>query len=111
MFIRTDYANDEPFMVIVPEGFAPGSPVLAFWQWTETHDKRLKVNCVRTGAHQAEGPSEGSPLGFVLVSDYTMTFAWDAETEKLAVRMEGPDKHAQDVGPLDLAALIKFHSQ
>lgn len=103
------YADNEPFMAIVPEGFGPGKPFLAFWQWTVDQANQHKVNCIHTGTQQAETPAEGS-LKFTSTGDYTMACTWNEETEELAVHMEGPDKHSQDLVPLRMAALVKFHS-
>ena len=69
-----------------------------------------KVNYVYTGSQQTETPAEGS-LKFSTTGDYAMTCTWDEKTEKLAIHMEGPDKYTQDVGPLDLAAVITYHSE
>lgn len=97
-------------MVIVPEGFGAGKPLLAFWQWTVDEKGQAKVNCVRTGTQKAEGPAEGS-LKFSLISDYTLVCTWDEKTEKLAVHMEGQATvPGQDI-PLELGALIQFHSE
>lgn len=103
-------ATDEPLVVIVPEGFGPGKPVLAIWQWTVDASKQRKVNCIRTGSQEDVALSGSGAVGFRLAADYSMTCTWDEKTEKLSVCMQGPDNHSQDVGPLDLGAVIKLHS-
>ncbi|KAF7551999.1 hypothetical protein G7Z17_g4619 [Cylindrodendrum hubeiense] len=103
------YATNEPFITIVPEGFGAGKPVLAFWQWTVNADGKPNFPCILKGVQQADTPSEAS-LKFTFADYYTMTCTWDEKTENLAIHMQEPQKHGQDIGPFDLAALVEFHS-
>ncbi len=108
---RPQLADNEPLLVIVPDGFGADRPVLAFWQWTTNPDNKTKVNCIQTGIQKADTPAEGS-LKFSLAAEYTLDCTWDEKTEKLAVHMTGgPDAQGQDVGPLNLVAHFRPHSQ
>ncbi|KAK3905147.1 hypothetical protein C8A05DRAFT_31020 [Staphylotrichum tortipilum] len=104
------YADNEPILVVVPEGFGDGKPALAFWQWTVDKDGNTKVNCVQNGTQKADTPAEGS-LKFTLAADFTLDCTWDEKTENLAVRMGGDAvSEAQAIGPLTLAAHFRPHT-
>ncbi|KAH6851378.1 hypothetical protein B0I37DRAFT_404997 [Chaetomium sp. MPI-CAGE-AT-0009] len=106
---KKEWADNEPIVVIVPEGFGTDKPLLAFWQWKEDLNKDFRANYINQTTQQAEAPSEGSLTFNSLSTDrYTLTCTWDEKTEKLATRVTGPD-HEEDT-MLDLTALIRFHS-
>ncbi len=97
--------------MIVPDGFATGKPILAFWQWTVDQHNQPKVNYTQTGAQKAVTASEGL-LKFSLAAEYTLTCTWDEKTEKLAVHMAGgAETQSHDVGLLELAAHFRPHSE
>ncbi|KAL2198848.1 hypothetical protein P885DRAFT_6595, partial [Corynascus similis CBS 632.67] len=112
------YADNEPILVIAPNGFGVGKPILAFWQWTTDENSQQKVNCVHTGTQTTENPSEGSltftaatPDDTKATPEYLLTCTWNEETEKLAVHMAGAaDANGQDIGPLNLMAHFEAHS-
>uniref|UniRef100_A0A8H7KBM2 Uncharacterized protein n=1 Tax=Bionectria ochroleuca TaxID=29856 RepID=A0A8H7KBM2_BIOOC len=103
-------ASDEPFTAIVPEGFGAGKPILAFWQWTVDANLEPKVQCIAQGTQTAETPADDK-IKFTFSDHYNLTCTWDIKTEELAVHMQDPGKHEQDIGPFKLAALIEFHSE
>jgi hypothetical protein len=94
-------------MVIVPEGFGAGKPVLAFWQWTVDQRNQTRVQCFRPGSQQSYESLEGLRV-FRLPSDYPLACTWEETTEQLSVFMEGaPGQHSQTI-ELDLAARIEY---
>ena len=97
VFNWADYATDELFMLVVPEGFGAGKPVIGLSQWTVNQDGKPKVNCYLHGVQQNEAPSEGK-LKFTFSYHYVLTCAWDEKTEALAVTVQEPHGHTQDVG-------------
>lgn len=105
-----EYASSEPILVVVPSGIGTGKPVLAIWQWTQDAQGKTKVPSILQGTQQSDTPSEGA-VKFSFTDNYTLTCNWDEKTEKLAVHLQEPEKHGQDVGPLDLSALFKYHSE
>ncbi|KND89251.1 hypothetical protein TOPH_06175 [Tolypocladium ophioglossoides CBS 100239] len=100
------YATNELFIVIVPDGFGADKPVLAFWQWTVNAENKPKSPCLVHGVQQAETPSEGV-FKFTFTDYYIMACTWDEKTERLAINMQEPQKHGQDIGPFNLAALVE----
>lgn len=101
---RPQYADNEPILVVVPDGFGAAKPALAFWQWTVDKDGKTKVNCIQNGSQDDDTPAEGS-LKFNISADYTLHCTWDEKTEQLAVSMSHDVATGiQEVGPLTLAA-------
>ncbi|CAH0058640.1 unnamed protein product [Clonostachys solani] len=103
-------ASNEPFTAIAPEGFGAGKPILAFWQWTVDAHLDPKVQCIAQGTQTAETLADDK-VKFTFSDHYNLACTWDVKTEELAVHMQDPGKHEQDIGPFKLAALIEFHSE
>lgn len=102
------FADNEASIIIVPEGFGEGKPVITIWQWTESSSGKKKDPQPRIGT-QTMHPQVGG-VKFSFQSYYTITGVWNEATEKLAVSID-ESGHKQDQPEFTLAAVVERHQQ
>lgn len=104
-----NFAKDEAAIIIVPDGFGEGKPVISIWQWSQSSAGRKNDTSPRIATQKME-PRFGEGVKFTFTDYYTLTCTWSEKTEKLAVKMsEGGSP--QDLGEFTLAARIDRHKQ
>ncbi|KAF5618479.1 uncharacterized protein FTJAE_12176 [Fusarium tjaetaba] len=103
-------AVDEQAIVILPEDYKDGKPVISSWQWTKDSAGKAKTTAFK-----------GAPLKFISSDDRVSKFAfsnvhdftcsWNRKTEKLGLEIKKGGKQVS-VGELNLRAKIepKAHS-
>ena len=105
-----NYATNEIFFAIAPEGLGADKPVQMIWQWTKNAYNQPKFPCILNG-RQAQGEKSDGLFKFTFTDYYTMDCTWDEKSEKLSISMAEPHKHKQDLNPMTLAALYKRETQ
>ncbi|KAK3324850.1 hypothetical protein B0H66DRAFT_491431 [Apodospora peruviana] len=103
---------DMPFIVIMPNGFGVDKPIHVLYQTASTTTGK---NCtIRLSSVQKANTSSDGELmvDFFTRSDESdkTTCFYNQKTDKLIVRLNAGEKDSMDVSPLDLAALIEYHS-
>ncbi|RBQ73395.1 hypothetical protein FVER14953_01691 [Fusarium verticillioides] len=103
-------AIDEQAIVILPEDYKDGKPVISSWQWTKDSAGKAKTTAFK-----------GAPLKFISSDDLVSKFAfsnvhdftcsWNRKTQKLGLEIKKGGKQIS-VGELNLRAKIepKAHS-
>jgi hypothetical protein len=102
-------AVDEQAIVILPEDYKDGKPVLSSWQWTKDSEGKAKTTAFK-----------GAPLKFISSDDRVSKFAfsnvhdftcsWNRKTEKLGLEIKKGGKQIS-VGELNLRAKIEPKAQ
>ncbi|KAM5349737.1 hypothetical protein ACJ41O_006242 [Fusarium nematophilum] len=100
------FAQDEPAIFIVPDGFGEGKPILSLWQYTKDSAGKLKDPSFRSEVQKSVSGLDTDVVKFLYQSYYDISCTWDAKTDKLAVNVrEG--SHAEDVGDMIRSAIIE----
>ncbi|KAF4990299.1 hypothetical protein FDECE_14442 [Fusarium decemcellulare] len=101
-----EFANNEPVIFIVPDGFGDGKPILSLWQWTKDSKGQTKAPSFRDAVQKALSDPSSDQYKFSYNSYYDITCTWDKKTEKLAVHMKEGGNLQQDVANLNLSGKI-----
>ncbi|KAJ3543604.1 hypothetical protein NM208_g3476 [Fusarium decemcellulare] len=101
-----EFANNEPVIFIVPDGFGDGKPILSLWQWTKDSKGQTKAPSFRDAVQKALSDPSSDQYKFSYTSYYDITCTWDKKTEKLAVHMKEGGNLQQDVANLNLSGKI-----
>ena len=72
------YAVNESLTLIVPGTFDIGQPILAYWQWTEDRDGRLKVPC-----NQSYTITSARYVGGKHILEFGGWYSWRLEYEDI----------------------------
>ncbi|KAF9769897.1 hypothetical protein IL306_012614 [Fusarium sp. DS 682] len=100
------FANDEPAIFIVPDGFGEGKPILSTWQWTKASSGKTKDPSFRTGTQTNVSGDGKTAFKFTYKSYYDITCTWDGRKDALDVWVK-EGAHSEDVGDMIRSAIIE----
>ncbi|KAF4339481.1 hypothetical protein FBEOM_6602 [Fusarium beomiforme] len=100
------FANNEPAIFIVPDGFGEGKPVLSTWQWTKASSGKTKEPSFRVGTQTNVSGDGVTSFKFTYKSYYDITCTWDGRKDALDVWVK-EGAHSEDVGDMVRSAIIE----
>ncbi|CEF79550.1 hypothetical protein FGSG_04518 [Fusarium graminearum PH-1] len=100
------FADNEPAIFIVPDGFGEGKPILSTWQWTKASSGKTKDPSFRDAVQKNVTGLDSDTVKFSYHSYYDINCTWDANKDQLDVHVtEG--SHTEDVGDMVRSAIIE----
>ncbi|KAM0306812.1 hypothetical protein HYE67_002807 [Fusarium culmorum] len=100
------FADNEPAIFIVPDGFGEGKPILSTWQWTKASNGKTKDPSFRDAVQKNVTGLGSDTVKFSYHSYYDIKCTWDANKDQLDVHVtEG--SHTEDVGDMVRSAIIE----
>ncbi|KAM0376670.1 hypothetical protein ACHAPY_007219 [Fusarium culmorum] len=100
------FADSEPAIFIVPDGFGEGKPILSTWQWTKASNGKTKDPSFRDAVQKNVTGLGSDTVKFSYHSYYDIKCTWDANKDQLDVHVtEG--SHTEDVGDMVRSAIIE----
>jgi peptidoglycan hydrolase CwlO-like protein len=101
-----NFADNEPAIFIVPDGFGEGKPILSTWQWTKASNGKTKDPSFRDAVQKNVTGLGTDTVKFSYHSYYDINCIWDANKDQLDVHVaEG--RHTEDVGDMIRSAIIE----
>ncbi|KAJ4011137.1 hypothetical protein NW752_007328 [Fusarium irregulare] len=101
-----NFANDEPAIFVVPDGFGEGKPILSMWQWTNASNGKMKEPSFRDEVQKNVTGLDTDTVKFGYHSYYDINCTWDAKTDQLDVYVK-EGSHGEDVGDMVRSAIIE----
>ncbi|KAI1432440.1 hypothetical protein GGR50DRAFT_598786 [Xylaria sp. CBS 124048] len=105
------YAVNELFIVILPDGFGDGYPASAHWQWTVTGSGDKQINCDANDQQRyTSDDKDENHFYFMQGGYYTLSCVADEDASTLTVTMSNPKGESQGSTTLQLQELINTSS-
>ncbi|CEI63189.1 hypothetical protein FVEN_g272 [Fusarium venenatum] len=101
-----NFAENEPAIFIVPDGFGEGKPILSLWQWTKASNGKTKDPSFRNEVQKNVTGLGSDTVKFSYHSYYDINCIWDAKTDQLDVHVK-ENGHTEDVGDMIRSAIIE----
>ncbi|KAL6915600.1 hypothetical protein FSST1_007095 [Fusarium sambucinum] len=101
-----NFAENEPAIFIVPDGFGEGKPILSMWQWTKASNGKTKDPSFRNEVQKNVTGLDSDTVKFSYHSYYDINCIWDAKTDQLDVHVK-ENGHTEDVGDMIRSAIIE----
>jgi hypothetical protein len=101
-----NFAENEPAIFIVPDGFGEGKPILSMWQWTKASNGKTKDPSFRNEVQKNVTGLGSDTVKFSYHSYYDINCIWDAKTDQLDVHIK-ENGHTEDVGDMIRSAIIE----
>ncbi|RGP70049.1 hypothetical protein FSPOR_4341 [Fusarium sporotrichioides] len=101
-----NFADNEPAIFIVPDGFGEGKPILSTWQWTKASNGKTKDPSFRDAVQKNVTGLGTDTVKFSYHSYYDINCIWDANKDQLDVHVK-EGSHTEDVGDMIRSAIIE----